>query len=72
MRITKTYQYTVCVGGFYQFNVYKVVDAAHQVWYIGEPLGPHGATMLGDTEEELRAKLEAEVPIINDFIRKTR
>lgn len=66
---TKTYLYTTCVGGFYQFNVYKVVDAAHQVYYIGSPVG-HGGTRLADTEEDLKKQLEAEVPILNDFLSK--
>jgi hypothetical protein len=68
---TKTYLYTTCVGGFYQFKVFKVEDAAHQVYYIGNPLG-HGGTRIADTEEELKKLLEAEVPIINDFLSKVR
>ena len=71
MKLTKTYLYTLCVGDFYQFNVYRITDAAHQVYYMGTPLG-HGGTKTADTEEELKKKLEALVPIINDFLSKVR
>ena len=62
---------TCIQGGFYSWNIYRVVDAHKQVYYIGEPEG-HGATKLADTIEELKKALEKEVPIINDFLRKTR
>ena len=71
MRITKEYLYNITVGDFYGFRVYKVTDAAKQVWYIGEPVD-RGATKLGDTIEELREKLEAEVPILNKYLAKTK
>lgn len=69
--ITKTYQHTVCFGGFYQWRVFKVVDAGKQVWYIGEPVC-HGATKVADTEEELRVKLEEQIEPLNRFLSKTR
>lgn len=67
----KEFMYSIIVGGYYAFNVYKVTDAAKQVYYIGSPQG-HGGTRLADTEEELKKLLEAEVPIINDWLSKIR
>lgn len=71
MKLTKTYLYNITVGGFYQFKVFKVVDAHYQIYYIGEPVG-RGGTKLADTIEELRAKLETEVPLLNKYARETR
>jgi len=71
MKLTKTYLYNITVGGFYQFKVFKVVDAHYQIYYIGEPVG-RGGTKLADTIEELRAKLETEVPLLNKYAGKTR
>lgn len=70
-KISKTYLNTISVGGFYQFRVYKVVDAGKHVWYIGEPVG-HGGTKVADTEDELRAKLELQVEPLNNFLRRLR
>ena len=66
---SKEFLYTYSAGGFYQFNVYKITDAAHQVYYAGHPVA-HGGTQLADTEEELKALLDKEVPILNDFLSK--
>lgn len=66
---SKEYLYTYCTGGFYQFNVYKITDAAHQVYYVGHPVS-HGGTKLADTEEELKKLLDSEVPILNDWLSK--
>ena len=66
MKLTKTYLYNICVGNFYQFKVFEVVDAHYQIYYIGEPVG-RGGTKLADTIEELRAKLETEVPLLNKY-----
>ena len=71
MKLTKTYLYNICVGGFYQFKVFEVVDAHKQVYYIGEPVD-RGGTKLADSVEELRKKLESEVPILNSFLRRVR
>lgn len=70
-KATKEYLYTYSTGGFYQFNIYRVEDAAHQVYYIGSPVS-HGGTKLADTIEELLPQLDAEVPILNDFLSKIR
>lgn len=67
----KEFMYSIIVGDYYAFNVHKVTDAANQIYYIGSPQG-HGGTRIADTEAELKKLLEAEVPIINDFLRKTR
>lgn len=53
------------------FKLYKVTDAAHQVYYIGSRT-TRGGTVLGDTEEEVIKKLEAQVPILNLYTEKTR
>lgn len=66
MKLTKTYLYNVCVGNFYQFRVFKVVDAHKQVYYIGDPVA-RGVTKLADTIEELREKLESEVYFLNKY-----
>jgi hypothetical protein len=67
----KEFLRTVIVGDFYAFNLCKVVDAAHQVYYIGERTN-RGGTVIGDTEQDVIRQLEAQVPIINDFLAKTR
>lgn len=67
----KEFLYTIIVGDYYAFKVFKVTDAARQVYYIGTPQG-HGGTRLADTEEELKKLLEAEVPIINDWLSKVK
>ena len=38
MKPSKTYLYDICVGGYYVFKVYKIEDAAHHVYYVGERL----------------------------------
>lgn len=65
----KEFLYTICVGDFYYFKVYKVTDAALQVYYIANPQG-HGITVLADKEEDIRPQLERQVPIINSFLQK--
>lgn len=67
----KEFLYSIIVGDYYAFNVYKVTDAAKQVYYIGSPQG-HGGTRLADTEAELKKLLEAEVPILNDWLSKVK
>ena len=49
----KEFLYTIIVGDYYAFKVFRVTDAANQVYYIGSPQG-HGGTRLADTEEELK------------------
>lgn len=63
--------YSIIVGDYYAFNIYKVTDAAKQVYYIGSPQG-HGGTKIADTVEELKKELEKEVPIINDWLSKVK
>lgn len=70
-RVTKEYLYTYYAGDFFPFKVCKITDAAHQVYYVGERT-TYGATVIGATEEEVKKKLEAEVPIITDFWSKVR
>lgn len=70
-RVTKDFMYSIIVGDYYAFNVYKVTDAAKQVYYIGERMN-RGGTVIGNTEEEVKRLLEAQVPIINDFLAKNK
>lgn len=70
-RAKKEFMYSIIVGDYYAFNVYKVTDAARQIYYIGSPQG-HGATQIADTEAELKKLLEAEVPILNSWLAKVR
>lgn len=71
MKLSKTYLYNICVGGFYQFQVYQVVDAHHQVYFIGEPVA-RGGTKIADTIPDLHKLLEAQVPLLNKYTEKGR
>lgn len=70
-KATKEFLRTVIVGNFYVFRLFKVTDAAKQVYYIGERTN-RGGTVIGDTEEDVIKKLEAQVPILNLYSEKTR
>lgn len=70
-KATKEFLRTIIVGNFYIFRLYKVTDAAHQVYYIGSRT-TRGGTVLGDTEEEVIKQLEAQVPILNLYTEKTK
>ena len=63
MKITKTQIDFWCFESYYQYRVFEVVDAHKQKYYIAEPSIP-SATRLGDTLEELKAKVEADIPRI--------
>lgn len=67
----KEYLYNVIVGGFYSYQVYKITDAALQVYYVAHPVG-HGGTVLADREEDIRPQLEKQAVILNDFLSKIR
>lgn len=71
MKLTKTQIDFWCFGGYYQFRIFKILDAHKQTYYTGEPVG-HGGTKIADTLDELKVLLESEVEILNDFLRKTR
>lgn len=71
MQITKTYLYNICVGGFYQFQVYQVVDAHKQRYFIGEPVA-RGGTKIADTIPELHKLLEAQVPMLNRYAERSK
>jgi hypothetical protein len=70
-KATKEFLRTVIVGNFYMFRLFKVTDAAHQVYYIGERIN-RGGTVIGDTEQDVIKQLEAQVPILNLYTEKTR
>lgn len=66
MQITKNHLYNILVGELYEFQIFEVVDAAQQKYYIGSPVG-RGGTKVADTIEELRNKLEMQVEPLNRF-----
>lgn len=70
-KATKEFLYTIIVGDYYAFRIFKVTDAAHQIYYIGSPQG-HGGTRIADTEDELKKLLAAEVPVLNDWLSKVK
>lgn len=70
-KATKEFLRLIVVGNFYQFKLFKVTDAASQVYYIGERIN-RGGTVIGDTEADVQRQLEAQVPLINRFLEKTR
>ena len=70
-KVTKEFLRTVIVGDFYMFKLFRVTDAAHQVYYIGGRID-RGGTVIGDTEEDVIRQLEAQVPILNLYSSRTR
>lgn len=69
--MTKTFLYNIYLDGFYVWKVYRIEDAAHQVYYVGERTN-HGATVLADKEEDIRPQLERQVKWINEFLAKVK
>lgn len=63
MKLTKTQIDFWCFESYYQYKIFKVVDGHKQVYYIAEPVIP-SATRLGDTLEELKKKVEADIPLL--------
>lgn len=70
-KLTKEFLRLIIAGDFYQFKLFKVTDAAHQVYYVGERIN-RGGTVIGDTEQDVVRQLEAQVPLIKQFLEKTR
>ena len=70
-KVTKEFLRLIIVGDFYQFKLFKVTDAAHQVYYIGGRID-RGGTVIGDTEQDVIKQLEAQVPILNLYSSRTR
>lgn len=70
-KISKEYLYTLCVGGYYQYKVYKITDAADYTYFVAHPV-LHGGSVLTEKEEEILPLLEKQVPILNDFLSKVR
>ena len=70
-KVTKELLRLIIVGDFYQFKLFKVTDAAHQVYYIGGRID-RGGTVIGDTEQDVIKQLEAQVPILNLYSSRTR
>ena len=70
-RATKEFLRFIIVGNFYKFKLFKITDAVHQVYYVGERID-RGGTVIGDTEADVQRQLEAQVPLINRFLEKTK
>ena len=66
MKITKTQIDFWCFEGYYQYRIFEVIDGHKQKWYIAEPAIP-SATRLADTLEELRKKVELDIPRLIKF-----
>lgn len=66
MDITKNHLYNILVGGLYEFQIFEVIDARKQTYYIGTPV-KRGGTKTADTIEELRQQLEMQVEPLNKF-----
>lgn len=71
MKLIKNYLYNICVGGFYQFKIFQVVDGQKQMYYIGEPV-KDGVTNTAEKIEDLRKQLDAQVPLLNSFMRRVK
>lgn len=71
MKITKTQVDFWCFESYYQYKIFKIVDAHKQTYYVAEPAIP-SATRLGDTLEELRAKVEQDIPRLIKFSQRIR
>lgn len=69
MQVKKEYLYTIALGGYYQWKVYKITDAAHISYFVAHPVN-HGGSVLADKEEDIKPQLEKQVPILNDFLSK--
>ena len=63
MKITKTQIDFWCFESYFQYKIYRIVDAHKQTWYCAEPTIP-SATRLGDTLEELKKKVEADITLL--------
>lgn len=70
-KVTKEFLRLIVVGNFYQFKLFKITDAAHQVYYVGERIN-RGGTVIGDTEADVQRQLEAQVSLINRFLEKIK
>jgi hypothetical protein len=69
--VKKEYLYNIVVGDFYAYKVYKITDAALQVYYVAHPIG-HGGTVLADKEEDIRPQLEKQAVILTDWLSKIK
>lgn len=67
----KTFVKTICVGGFYNYCVYKITDFVGRTYYVAEAI-TKGVTRCAATEEELKAILERDVVEMNKFWQKVR
>lgn len=69
--IKKEYLYNIIVGDYYTYKVYKITDAALQVYFVAHPV-EHGGTVLADREQDIRPQLERQAVILNDWLSKIK
>lgn len=70
-RAKKEFLYTIIVGDFYSWNVYRITDAAKYSYFVAHPI-KHGGTVLADEEKDIRPQLEKQVPILNSFLARVK
>ena len=68
----KTFEKTVCVGNFYTYNIYKIVDGNWQIYYQAESVDNKGVTRLAESVEELKCMLENDAIMLNRYYIKVR
>ena len=68
----KTFVEQVCVGNFYRYNIYKIVDGNWQIYYQAESIGNKGVTRLAESVEELKRILEQDAIMLNRYYIKVR
>lgn len=68
----KTFVEQVCVGNFYRYNIYKIVDGNWQIYYQAESVDNKGVTRLAESVEELKRILEQDAIMLNRYYIKVR
>lgn len=69
--IKKEFLYTLTLGDFYSWNVYRITDAAKYSYFVAHPVN-HGASVLTEIETEIKPQLEKQVLILNEFLAKVK
>ena len=70
-KIKKEFLYTLTVGGFYSWNVYRITDAAKYSYFVAHPVN-HGASVLTEVEAEIKPKLEQQAKWLTEFLSKVK
>lgn len=67
----KTYLKTICVGNFYNYNIYKITDSVGRSYYCAEPTR-YGVTRIAENETTLTNILNSDVKQLNQIHSKTK